>query len=97
MDVVSNATSFTSPLAHADLPISPLDNGFVARILDGINGWSILLTTILLLVTYDQCTPYRKEKDCSELTSKQVVTNGKNRALLAQHGRSHSWAHSWSR
>lgn len=52
MDVV-NRTAFTSPLANARyVPLS--QNGIVERIYAGLNVWTILLSLLLVAVTYDQ-------------------------------------------
>ncbi len=56
MEVVANATSFASPLAHADLKIQVAQaSGVLGRLLGQLNAWSVLLTVLLLLVAYDQC------------------------------------------
>lgn len=56
MDVVANATSFASPLAHADLKIQAARaSGVLGKVLQQLNVWTVLLTVLLLLVTYDQC------------------------------------------
>lgn len=58
--------SFVSPTADAKVAqrVAQLDvNGVLSTVLNGVNGWTILLTTLLLLVAYDQCklicTPLR--------------------------------------
>ncbi|KAI4096280.1 MAG: hypothetical protein LQ348_006311 [Seirophora lacunosa] len=48
--------SFASPVADADYPAS-FDNGaegFLAQMYSGLNGYSLVITTFLLLVAYDQ-------------------------------------------
>ncbi|KAL2441000.1 C-22 sterol desaturase erg5 [Exophiala dermatitidis] len=55
MDVLANATTFASPLANADLKVQAARaSGVVARILASLNGWTVILTVLLLLVAYDQ-------------------------------------------
>jgi len=57
---VMNA-SYASPVADAAFAkvraIAP--EGVVARLLNGINGWTVVLTILLSLVAYDQskCLP----------------------------------------
>ena len=49
--------SFTSPTADAQfspLPHVPV-GGLISQLYGGVNGWSLLLTFLLLCVTYDQC------------------------------------------
>ena len=59
MDVHSNATSYTSPLAHAPLKLHQAalasGSGIVGRIWAQLNIWTVLLTLLLVLATYDQC------------------------------------------
>lgn len=50
--------SFVSPTADAQVAhrVAQLDvNGFFSTILDGVSGWTIVLTALLLCVAYDQC------------------------------------------
>jgi C-22 sterol desaturase len=50
--------SFVSPTADAKVAhqIASLDpSGIISTVLNGVNGWTIVLTTILALVAYDQC------------------------------------------
>ncbi|OAP59067.1 hypothetical protein AYL99_06365 [Fonsecaea erecta] len=57
MDVLANATSFASPLANADLKVqAAYASGIVGRVWAQLNVWTVLLTIILLLATYDQCS-----------------------------------------
>ena len=62
MASLTNATSFVSPLANADykVPLS-LSDGFLNRIAEQCNGWTIVLTLILLAISYDQCS-YKLQK-----------------------------------
>ena len=49
--------SFASPLANAEYPRS-LDTpsgGFLGQMYNGLNGYSLVITSFLLLVAYDQC------------------------------------------
>ena len=56
MEVLANATSFTSPLANADLKIQAAHaSGVLGRIGAQLNGWTVAFTILALLVTYDQC------------------------------------------
>jgi hypothetical protein len=57
MEVLSNATSFASPLAHADVQLhrATSASGIVGRIVEQLNVWTVLLTLLLLCATYDQC------------------------------------------
>ena len=49
--------SFTSPTADAQF--SPLPNapgaGLISQLYKGANGWSLLLTFLLVCIVYDQC------------------------------------------
>lgn len=50
--------SFVSPTADANVAhrIVQLDvNGVLATVLNGVSGWTIALTLLLLCVAYDQC------------------------------------------
>ena len=48
--------SFVSPPANAPYPIqNDLLSGYVGRMLDNINGWTVVLAIFLGLVLYDQC------------------------------------------
>ena len=49
--------SFASPAANADYPVALHDvaGGLLARVYNGFSGTSLVLTVLLLLVTYDQC------------------------------------------
>jgi hypothetical protein len=50
-----NAT-LASPRAEAAVHVgAQVASGFVARILDGMNVWTVLLTLFLGAVLYDQC------------------------------------------
>ena len=55
MASLTNATSFVSPLANADYKI-PLSQsyGFLNRIAEQFNVWTVALTILLLAVSYDQ-------------------------------------------
>jgi hypothetical protein len=54
--VLANVTSFTSPLAHADLKVQAAHvSGVLGRLLQHLNFWTVLLTVLPLLVAYDQC------------------------------------------
>ena len=59
MAAMSNATSFTSPSANADLKLPQAaiasGAGFLGRISAQFNIWTVLLTLVLVLATYDQC------------------------------------------
>jgi hypothetical protein len=59
MDVIANASSFVSPLANADLNLhqAAVAPGFgvLGRIWAQLNVWTVLLTLLLVLATYDQC------------------------------------------
>ncbi|OAL36798.1 hypothetical protein AYO20_03853 [Fonsecaea nubica] len=57
MDVLANATSFASPLADADLTLQAAHaSGVLGRVWAQLNPWTVVLTIILLLATYDQCS-----------------------------------------
>lgn len=54
--------SFASPLADAAFAkMNMPSHGILQRILDSLNGWSIALTILLCLVTYDQGTEGRRK------------------------------------
>ena len=54
MEVLSNASSFTSPLAHAHVDALGRDDGVFSSIAGQLNVWTVLLSAIVLCVTYDQ-------------------------------------------
>ncbi|KAH0843825.1 Cytochrome P450 61 [Fonsecaea pedrosoi] len=57
MDVLANATSFASPLANADLTLQAAHaSGVLGRVWAQLNSWTVVLTILLLLATYDQCS-----------------------------------------
>ncbi|KAI1628808.1 cytochrome P450 [Exophiala viscosa] len=62
MDAVANTTSFTSPLANAQLHSHAAGaSGLVGRLLAQLNIWTVIVTLLLVLVAYDQCSyQYRK-------------------------------------
>lgn len=50
--------SFVSPTADAKVAhmVTELNvNGIVNRVLEGVSGWTIILTILLMTVAYDQC------------------------------------------
>lgn len=49
-----NNTAFVSPLANAQYELPP-SSGFVDRIAQQVNFWTLSLTLLLLAITYDQC------------------------------------------
>lgn len=52
-DVVNQ--SFTSPIANADyIPFTAANGGFLSRVYNGMNGLSVTVTLLLILVAYDQ-------------------------------------------
>lgn len=52
-DVVNR--SFTSPIANADyIPFTAANGGFLSRVYNGMNGLSVTVTLLLILVAYDQ-------------------------------------------
>jgi C-22 sterol desaturase len=56
--MVANA-SFVSPTADATVAhtIAAFNaNGVLSRVLNNLSGWQLVLTLILSLVAYDQCT-----------------------------------------
>jgi hypothetical protein len=59
MEAISNATSFTSPLANANLKLHQAavasGAGVLGRVWAQLNIWTVLLTLLLVLATYDQC------------------------------------------
>ena len=56
MDLIANGTTFTSPLANAQLKLQAASaSGIVGRIVAQCNVWTVLFTILALLVTYDQC------------------------------------------
>lgn len=56
MDFIANGTTFTSPLANAQLKLQAASaSGIVGRIVAQCNVWTVLFTILALLVTYDQC------------------------------------------
>lgn len=56
MDIVANRTTFTSPLADAQLKIQAANaSGLVGRVVSQLNVWTVLFTVLALLIAYDQC------------------------------------------
>ena len=50
--------SFVSPTADAQVAhqLTQVDvNGIVATLLNSVNGWTIVLTTLMVCLAYDQC------------------------------------------
>ena len=48
--------SFASPAANADYAKTfPTDSSLLSRMYGGLNIWTVVLTTLLMLVVYDQC------------------------------------------
>lgn len=56
MAAVSNAT-FASPLANADYTAAPnaAAGGLLFRLYDGMNGFNVFASLLLVLIAYDQC------------------------------------------
>ena len=46
--------TFASPLADSGFAAANSHTGVLKQVLEGVNGWSIAITTFLLLVAYDQ-------------------------------------------
>ncbi|KAJ9654043.1 RNA polymerase C-22 sterol desaturase [Neophaeococcomyces mojaviensis] len=55
-----NNTAFVSPAANAQYGFAQT-SGFVERILEQLNFWSVALTLLLVAITYDQCS-YKLQK-----------------------------------
>lgn len=49
-----NNTVFVSPVANAQY-VDTQTFGFIERIVSQLNVWSVLLSIVVLAVTYDQC------------------------------------------
>jgi C-22 sterol desaturase len=47
--------AFASPLADAGFAAASDHAGLLKQVLDGVNGWTIAVTALLLVVAYDQC------------------------------------------
>ena len=49
--------SFASPVSNFDYPAAQktASEGLLLRVYDGISGFSVFVTLILVLVAYDQC------------------------------------------
>jgi len=49
-------SSFASPAANADYvaKLSASDSGLLARLYSGLDGWTVSIIVLLMLVTYDQ-------------------------------------------
>ena len=52
-----NNASFTSPVANADYSASldAVTGGLLSRVYDGMSGFNLFLSLLLILVAYDQC------------------------------------------
>jgi C-22 sterol desaturase len=50
--------SFVSPTADAKVAhtVAFNANGVLSKVLDNVSGWQLVLTLLLVLVAYDQCT-----------------------------------------
>lgn len=56
VQAVVDATLAASPRADASaLAGEKLSYGFLARMVDGMNVWTVILTLLLTAVLYDQC------------------------------------------
>ena len=53
MATLANGTAFVSPSANAQSHVAT-SSGFVGRIVEQLNGWTIALTIVLLAISYDQ-------------------------------------------
>ena len=49
--------SFASPLADASY-LTLSDGGFLSRVYNDVNGLSVFVTFLFMLVAYDQCEHY---------------------------------------
>ena len=49
-------SSFASPAANADYvtKFREADSGLLARLYSGLDGWTVAITILLMLVAYDQ-------------------------------------------
>lgn len=53
--------SFVSPSANSQYLVqNDILNGYVGRVLDTFNGWTVALALFLGLVLYDQCELFPK-------------------------------------
>lgn len=52
-----NDASFTSPVANADYPdsLAAATGGLFSRLYDGMSGFNMFLSLLLILIAYDQC------------------------------------------
>lgn len=57
---MDHSQTFSSPLANSQY-VAPQSTGFVDRIVSSLNIWSVLLTLLLVCVTYDQFS-YKLQK-----------------------------------
>lgn len=57
--MASSNASFASPIADAKYVVPPVQgsSGLLSYLYGGMGGWTAVLTTILLLIAYDQCKP----------------------------------------
>lgn len=85
--------SFASPVLNFDYPAAQktANEGLLLRVYDGISGFSVFVTLILVLVAYDQCKrlSFSELLDLLRLIRVQSNMYGTRAILLVQHGRHH--------
>lgn len=59
-----NNASFTSPVANADYSdsLTAATGGLLSRLYDGMSGFNLFLSLLLILIAYDQCEFLMHEK-----------------------------------
>lgn len=62
MDEIANSSNFAPPSAvsSAEQPFQTLVGGLetIGKTLEGLNGWQIFFSIVILSVTYDQCLSF---------------------------------------
>ena len=59
MEEVANSSNLTPPssVRSAELPFQTIVDGFetLGKTLEGLSGWQIFFSLVILSITYDQC------------------------------------------
>lgn len=67
--------SFASPVSNFDYPGARKtgSEGLLLRFYDGISGFSVLVTLLLVLVAYDQCEQHQRQISSSTVADPSIV------------------------
>lgn len=76
--IAINNASFTSPAANADYSasLSAVTGGLLSRVYDGMSGFNLFVSLLLILIAYDQCEcSIREEQRPVSLQRIQIVVD----------------------